>query len=85
MESNTTMRLATSESIFTLASFGLFVGVGAGLAHLGFLAITSWPVLIGCTVLVVGIMLWRANDPGLFDSTPVTPLVVMPPIKSTYR
>lgn len=80
-----------TESVFTLAAFGLFVGVGAGLAHLGFLALTSWPVLLGCAFTATILLLWRINEPWRFESPKpaikpaVSSLVVMPPTKSTYR
>lgn len=91
MQTQATSQVPITESVFTLAAFGLFVGVGAGLAHLGFLALTSWPVLLGCAAVATILLLWRINEPWRFESPkPVTkpavsPLVVMPPSKSTYR
>ena len=84
-------QIPAAESIFTLAAFGLFVGVGAGVAHLGFLALTSWPVLLACAFIATLMLLWRFKEPWRFESPKpatapaVSPLVVMPPTKSTYR
>lgn len=91
MLTNQATQIPAAESIFTLAAFGLFVGVGAGLAHLGFLALTSWPVLLGCAFIATLMLLWRFKEPWRFESPkPATvpagvPLVVVPPTKSTYR
>jgi len=77
--------MQTSELLFTLATFGLFVGVGAGLAHLGLLVLTSWPVLIGLSLVAAACLLWRFRSPALAAKSADEPLVIMPPAKSTYR